>query len=137
MIRFRAVILLAALGLAGCRALNKVDAQLGLVNPQQRSTAGTGDVRQHSGGDAVNVSPSLALTGSGSFAVLAMTLLLWDRRRTRRTLMTVIKAIEDINDASARQVKHEISREALTAGTADYLHRIVKTAQRKLTKTRA
>ena len=120
--RLWAAVLLAAVG---CQTLDRVGCQLETANEVLQSTAES-KVDQIAGGDAVNVSPTVAVTGSGALAIVVMLLLTRDLRRVRRTLATVIKAVERLDDPAAPHVKHQISRQALSDGTADYLHRVVK-----------
>ncbi len=114
---------LTAIG--SCCALREPVGQAGLANRVEQPSARAA-VRQTSGGDAINVSPSLAFTGSGGLAIVAMVMLLRESRRSRRALVTVVRAVEQLPHASAAPTKHQITRRALADGTADYLHGVVK-----------
>jgi len=114
---------LTAIG--SCCALREPVGQAGLANRVEQPSARAA-VRQTSGGDAINVSPSLAFTGSGGLAIVAMVMLLRESRRSRRALVTVVRAVEQLPHASAAPTKHQITRRALADGTADYLHGVVR-----------
>ena len=114
---------LTAIG--SCCALREPVGQAGLANRVEQPSARAA-VRQSSRGDAINVSPSLAFTGSGGLAIVAMLMLMRESRRSRRALVTVVRAVEQLPHDSATPTKHQITRRALADGTADYLHGVVK-----------
>ena len=114
----------------GCQGMERSSLQTGVANRSERPTAET-RVEQQSGGDALNVSPSVAVTGSGWLALvaLAVLVLLWrEFRRSRRALRTLVSAIEAMDETAGALVKREVSGQALRAGMADYVHRVVKSA---------
>lgn len=126
----RRVCILAALALtAGCHALDELDCQLGVANRSQRVSSHN-RVEQRSGGDAVNLSPTVAVTGGGTIAMVVMVLLLAGQRRSRRALRAVIAAIERLSTRRSAEAKREIARQALRHRTADYLHGFVKRIDR-------
>ncbi len=110
----------------GCSQAKDVVSQLGIGQSADRADAG-GAVELNSGGDAVNLSPSIAITGSSLLGALALILLLKDHRRTQKTLTSMIRAVEGCGDGA---VKTQISRQALSDGVSDYLHCVVKRVEK-------
>jgi len=117
---------------SSCARMHARDCQTGVANRSQRIACETA-VGQRTGGDAFNVSPNIVVTGTSGFAIVMLAAMWWHLRRSRRTLHTVIRAVEDMAGPWTGEVKGQISREALNTRTADYLHRIVKTVERKPT----
>jgi len=106
--------------------------RMGLVNRELPSAAQS-EVSQRGGRDVINVSPTLAVSGGGG-VILAMGLLTAAGRwmRARRTVRTMVSAIENLNDRPGREVKRQSSRAALSAGVADYLHGVVGGGTRRV-----
>lgn len=108
----------------GCAAVDKPDTQFGVANRSQRIAPAT-TVSQRSGRDAVNLSPSIAVTGSSGLAVVVLVAMWRELRRSRRALRAVVAAVETLDKSYGCEVKTRIAQKALVAKVADYLHRIV------------
>lgn len=111
--------------MCGCANSIPTHARLGVLNRDPVTTA-TAGVHQASGRHAVNVSPSLAVSGGGGLLFLMALVATWNWMRTRRTLKAVVGAVEQLEDPFARKVKRGVAREALAAGIADTLHAAVR-----------
>jgi len=75
------------------------------------------------GEDVVNISPTIALTGGGwVFFVICLIGLV----RSRRTLKSIVRAIEQLDPTISQSAKNAILRQVLDDKVADYLHRIVR-----------
>ncbi len=115
----KAGIVFVLIVLYGCSSGREMSAQLGAGQNQQRtSAAGSADLT--GARDVINLSPSLAMTGSGVFAVFVMLIMLLSFRRRDRALKTIIRAVE--NTPSSAPVKQQITRQSLSEKTADFIH---------------
>jgi hypothetical protein len=105
----------------GCLSPVRTMARAELAGNKQESR-NANETRICGGGDVMNVSPTVALSGGGGIlmGVVMMGMMMVGWRRSRRTLRTMIGAIEKLEDG--KDVKREISRAALAEGVADYLH---------------
>ncbi|MFA5864491.1 MAG: hypothetical protein WC975_07360 [Phycisphaerae bacterium] len=119
--------------LSGCVGPMRTVAQMGLTNRELASAAETA-VKQEAGRDVFNVSPNLAISGGGGVIFLIFCTLLMKWFKSKRTLKTVVSAIEGLEGSVSGDVKHRISRKALEVGVADYLHGVVK-VNKKTDKT--
>jgi hypothetical protein len=94
---------------------------------REATTSAAGKVVQSGGRDTVNLSPTLAVSGGGGVLFLIVCALGMNWARTRRTLRTVVSAVDRLDPAAAGKVKKRVLHGALNAGVADYLHGRVKT----------
>jgi hypothetical protein len=112
-----------------CGCLSPVRMATKVAGSEQMSR-NSSEVEIFGGRDVMNVSPTLAMSGGGGImagVILIGTTLGW--MRSRRTLRAMISAIEQVEDG--QEVKQQISRAALAAGVADYLHGRVKKVRKK------
>lgn len=115
-------ILASVIMMGGCLSPVRMAAKVAGSEQMSRNSSA---VEIHGGRDVMNVSPTLALSGGGGIAagmVLIGTTLGW--LRSRRALRAIISVIEQLEEG--QEVKRQISRAALAAGVADYLHGKVK-----------
>jgi hypothetical protein len=110
---------------AGCGNQMRASARVGTVEREVANSA-AGKVVQSGGRDTVNLSPTLAVSGGGGVVFLIVCALGMNWARTRRTLKTVVSAVEGLDTAVAGKVKTRVLRGALNAGVADFLHGHVK-----------
>ncbi len=115
--KFIVVVLVAA----GCGNQMRAAARVGTVE-REAATSAAGKVVQSGGRDTVNLSPTLAVSGGGGVVFLIICALGMNWARTRRTLRTVVSAVDGLDTSVAGKVKKRVLRGALEAGVADYLH---------------
>jgi hypothetical protein len=124
---WRIAIILGVVVICGCLSPVRMAAK---VAGSEQMSHNSSQVEISGGRDVMNVSPTLAMSGSGGIMagmILIGTTLGW--MRSRRTLRAMITAIEQMDDG--QEVKRQIARAALAAGVADYLHGKIKKAGKR------
>ncbi len=119
------LLLLAPLLNSGCAEVRDPVSQIGVGQSADRADAG-GVVEQSPGRDAINLSPSIAVTGGGLGAVVlaGLVLLKVQRRGAQRIIRLFIEVIEASSDPAP--IKQLIAMRAMWLGMTKPVHKAVK-----------
>lgn len=117
---------LLCLFFVGCCAKPELNTQLGLGNRNSDYEIGS-EVSQVSGRDVFNVSPTIAITGSGG--LLLFFVMLAKMVKLRQVIRIMVLSIEE---AGMKELKSAISKKAFRAGVSDYVYRMVVSEKKKV-----
>ncbi len=114
-------LILLCLFFVGCASTKPVvKTQLGLGNRNSDYELSS-QISQAGGRDVLNVSPTIAITGSGG--LLLFCVMLAKMIKLRQVIRIMVLSIEE---AGVKDLKSAISKKAFRAGVSDYVYRMVR-----------
>ncbi len=123
----RHMFVFSIIGISGCASLPIKNSSLEYSGI--RKDISLRSVMKASGNrDVLNISPVVAISGSGFFVCLIL-LFLAGLMRSRQALISITKAIEQLEPTLGKEVKRMILRQVLKDRIADYLHKITRKAK--------